>query len=114
MEKNNLPNLEVSESQSFDTSKYVGMKTKIEKMTINEGSDGTYLKVITEDLGDGIRASRLFGLKSDGNGNISISNKSKLFEFMQNKKVDDYRKLIGVDVVVIDETRNNQNWLIFS
>lgn len=110
-----LKELKIVETEDFDTSKYIGMKTKIDLITIEDGKNGEYLKLKTLELDDDkVRASLVFGLKSV-DGEISISKGGKLFEFMKSKKVDDYRKLKGVDVVVLSKTdKEGKDWLYFA
>lgn len=113
-----LPELAVVATMKFDVSKYVGKKTKIETMKIDNGKFGPMLTVATEVLGqeDGkdIRAQMVFSLKQTEDG-IVIPEKGDLNKLMQNKKVTDYRELKNMDVIVLSKAdEKGIDWLIFN
>ena len=110
-----LQELEITETEEFDVSLYVNKLAKIEEMNIETGTYGKFLKIKTNDLGEGVKASMVFGLKTDKDGKTSISDQSKLAEFMKSKKVTDYRKLIGLEVMVLSKAGNDgKDWLYFA
>jgi hypothetical protein len=106
----------VIELPTLNVDKYVGMKPKIAKITEHEGSFGFYIKIETEIVGveeeikddNGkpleIKASRIFGLQQDSNGNIGWGESTKLGMFLKKKGVSHYRDLVGHEVVVISVT----------
>jgi len=116
---NELPKLEVVETPKFDTSAYIGKQSKIAKLTIEPGKFGSFLKVESEKLGENedgkpVKASMLFGLKGSDEG-LVISEQGELAKFMKNKKVEDYRKLMGVPITILSEADDKGNdWLVFA
>ena len=106
------------ELPSIDISPYVGKTPKIEKVTEHEGNFGYYIKVETEVVAtlddkdkDGnpivLKASRIFGLQTDKEGQIGWGEKTKLGAFLKKKKVAHYKELVGVEVVTTSVTNEN-------
>jgi len=106
------------ELPQVDISPYVGKKVKIAKVQEYEGNFGYYIRAETEDIAtldvknkDGqpivIKASRMFSLQTDAQGQIGWGEKTKLGVFLKKKNVKHYRDLIGVEVVVISVTNKN-------
>ena len=109
---------------SIDVSQYVGRKTKIAKVEEFEGQYGYFVKMTSEvidmpTLKDGkpmldkegnpieLRATRIFGLQTDSNGNIGWGADTKLAAYLAKFKVKHYRDLVGREAVV--QTVLNKN-----
>jgi len=112
---------------SIDISKYVGTKIAVESVKEYEGDFGFYIKVETAIIDtldqkdkDGkqitIRASRVFGLQTDANGNIGWGEKTKLGMFLKKKGVAHYRDLVGVVVVAtsVTNSKDEKDYLSFN
>lgn len=109
--------LEQVESQAYDNEQHLGKRVKIEKvrtMVTDRFKDDAgnpkksyYVKVESEilDIIDNeqkteVRASRIFGLTKDVEGKLGWSEKSKLFLFLKQLKVDHPDELVGKEVIV--------------
>jgi hypothetical protein len=99
------------ELPQIDISKYIGKKTKIEKVTEHEGNFGYFVKVESEVVdtlevkdkeGNPIqlRASRIFGLQEDAAGQVGWGAKTKLGVFLKKMGVAHYNDLKGKEVIV--------------
>ena len=112
---------------SLDITPYVGKKVKVEKVEEHEGNFGYFIKIVTEPVAtleqkdkDGnpivLRASKIFGLQEDENGNIGWGEKTKLGVFLRKKKVDHYRSLVGTEVQTISVTNpdDEKDYLSFN
>ena len=108
------------ELPSIDISPYVGKKVKVEQVTEHEGNFGYYIKVVSEvvatlnDVKDPVtgqpvqlRASRIFGLQTDADGNIGWGAKTKLGVFLKKMKVSHYKELVGKEVVATSVTNSD-------
>ena len=108
------------ELPSLDVSKYVGTKVKIDAISENQGNFGYFVKVETQvldviqemkDPESGkplqLRASRIFGLQEDAEGNIGWGKQTKLGVFLAKMKCKHYKDLLGKEVVV--QTITNKN-----
>ena len=107
------------ELPSIDITPYVGKKVKVAAVKEYEGNFGFYIKVETETVAviDSIKdsegnatvlkASRIFGLQSDANGNIGWGEKTKLGAFLKKKNAKHYRDLVGMEVVTTSVTNSN-------
>lgn len=92
----------------LDIKPYVGKMAKIVRVIECEGQYGYYIKVETNVLdtikGSGgvidLRASRVFGLQSDGEGIVGWGVDTKLGKFLKKMGVDHYRNLKDVEVQV--------------
>lgn len=92
----------------IDLKPYVGKDAKIEVVTTHQGEHGYYVRVATEVIDtvpgrDGeieLRASRIFGLQEDGEGNIGWGKETKLGFFLKQMKVEHYDGLVGQTVKV--------------
>ena len=116
------------ELPSLDISEYVGKKVKIAKVQEFEGNYGYYIRIETEVVAeiegmkddDGkqfeLKASRMFGLQTDAEGNIGWGENSKLGVFLEKKNVESYRDLIGVEVVTTSVTNatDKKDYLSFN
>jgi hypothetical protein len=114
----NLPKMETVASVQIDTSKYVGLKSKISKLTFETGNYSPFLKVTSDVLGQendkDVVASMIFSLKETKDG-LAIPEKGNLKKFMNSKKVEDYRELIGKDIIILSEADDKGiDWLIFN
>ena len=109
----------VIELPTLDVSKYVGHMVNIEKVTEHEGNFGYYIKVQTAKLDTierekegkkeefDIKASKIFGLQTDKDGNIGWGEDTKLGIFLKKMKVSHYRDLPG-QVVQVQKRTNNE------
>lgn len=106
------------ELPSIDISPYVGKKVKIATVQEYEGNFGYYIKAETETVAtleqkdkDGnpivLKASRIFGLQSDAQGQIGWGAKTKLGVFLKKKNLKHYKDLIGTEVVTTSVTNEN-------
>jgi RNase P/RNase MRP subunit p29 len=106
------------ELPSIDISPYVGKKVKIAAVTEHEGNFGFYIKVESEPVAtldqkdkDGkaivLKASRIFGLQSNAEGQIGWGEKTKLGNFLKKKKVAHYRDLVGTEVITTSVSNEN-------
>ena len=106
------------ELPSIDISPYVGKKVKIAAVTEHEGNFGFYIKVESETVAtldqkdkDGkaivLKASRIFGLQSNAEGQIGWGEKTKLGNFLKKKKVAHYRDLVGTEVITTSVSNEN-------
>ena len=107
------------ELPSIDISPHVGKKVKIESVKEYEGNYGFYIKAETLVIAtladvkdkDGnpiqLRASRIFGLQTDAQGNIGWGEKTKLGNFLKKKNVKHYRDLVGVEVQTTSVSNEN-------
>lgn len=105
------------ELPQLDLSPYIGKKTKIETVTENKGEFGFYIKIQTEviaTLSDmrkeplELRASRIFSLQEDKDGNIGWGKDTNLGLFLKKYNVDHYKDLVGIDVIVQTITNKKQ------
>jgi hypothetical protein len=103
---------------TIDISPYVGKKVKVAEVQEFEGNFGYYIKATTEAVGtlkekdkDGnpivLKASRIFGLQSDADGNIGWGEKTKLGVFLRKKALAHYRDLVGKEVVTTSVTNES-------
>lgn len=106
------------ELPSLDVSQYVGRKARIEKVEEFEGDYGYYIKMSTtvvdmpKDAKTGqpikdksstpmeLRATRLFGLQTDADGNLGWGKKTKLGVFLAKHHVGTYKDMVGREVIV--------------
>lgn len=112
---------------TLDISPYVGKMVKVASVTEHEGNFGYYIKIETEVIAtldekdkDGnpivLKASRIFGLQSNKEGQIGWGEKTKLGVFLRKKKLKHYRDLVGVEVVTtsITNENNERDYLSFN
>ena len=108
---------------SIDVSKYIGRRVKIEKVSEHSGNFGYYVKIASKvlDTIEGgkepieLRASRIFGLQEDGEGNIGWGKDTKLGIFLKKMKVSHYNDLVGKEVVVQTNTnKDGREFLAFN
>ena len=100
------------ELPTLDIKPYIGKKTNIEKVTEHEGKYGYFIKLETEVIdtiediknkeGEALqlRASMIFGLQTDKEGNIGWGKDTKLAVFLKQQEVATYRDLVGKEVTV--------------
>jgi hypothetical protein len=119
IQKVNLQNTGEIELPKLDVSGYVGRKTKIVKVGEYEGKFGNFIKLETEtidtlerDSGSiEVRATRVFGLQKDKDGNIGWGAKTKLGVYLAKMGVTHYRDLVGKEVVI--QTTTNKEGVDF-
>lgn len=112
-----LNNLNKVESKSIDISQYVGKKVKIAVVEPIQTMYGTALKVKTDviDTVKGkeenieLRASKLFSLSE----NNEIITDSKLDKFLKQQKVEQPAQLIGTEVQILKEYKNDKEYMTF-
>lgn len=113
------------ELPSIDISQYIGRDTKIERIKEKKGQYGFYIIVETEVIDTiektnkekiELRASRIFGLQQDENGNIGWAKDTKLYVFLKKYKVTHYRDLVGLTVKVqtVTNKKDNKDYLTFN
>jgi len=117
--KTNLPDLDVVEVPKFDVTPYVGKSSTVEEIKLEAGKYGQYLRLTSAKLGEdeegkAIHANMLFSLKTV-NGKSVINQNGELAKFMKNKKVTNYKDLIGKQINILSEADDNGNdWLVFA
>lgn len=114
---------------SLDVSKYIGWKTKIAQVSENQGQFGYFIKIETDvlevvqemkdpDTGKPLqlRASRVFGLQEDSEGNVGWGKQTKLGQFLEKMKCKHYNDLVGKEVIVQTVTNKNdgRDYLTFN
>lgn len=126
MAEEKLVNLEKTgeiELPSIDVTKHIGKKAKIVRVTEQEGIHGYFVKLETEILEVitggkepiNISASRIFGLQEDDKGNIGWGADTKLGLFLKKMKVNHYKDLEGVEVIVQSTTnKDGKDYLSFN
>jgi|SRR3989339_458476 len=111
------------ETDSIDISNYIGKKAKIENVEEYSGQFGYYIKLQTvpiETLNFGdksitIRATKIFGLQQNKDGQIGWSKESKLSAFLHKMKVEHYNDLISKEVVIqAMPNKTGQEFLTFN
>lgn len=106
------------ELPSIDISPYVGKMVKVAAVKEYEGNYGYYIRITTETVAtldqkdkDGnpivLKASRMFGLQTDAEGQIGWGEKTLLGTFLKKKKVAHYKDLVGVEVVTTSVTNKD-------
>lgn len=86
------------EPQEFDPTPYIGNDSMIAFIEEHEGQFGFFVKIFSMPVDEGqreIRATRLFGLQQDKDGNIGWGPKSPLALFLKKHDVSHYRDLVG-------------------
>lgn len=106
------------ELPKLDVTKHIGKRATIETVEECEGGFGYYIRVQTtslERVGDkDLRASRIFGLQQDANGQWGWGRETKLGLFLKKMNAAHYNDLIGKEVVVQTHTnKEGQEHLTF-
>jgi len=122
MELDQIKKLEQQEL-NIDAKQYIGMKTIIKNIETGDGDFGKFVRLETDviDLiGDRepkypLKASRLFSLYDDGQGNLGWLAKSNLGVFMEKMKCNSLKELIGKEVIVqtVVSKKNGKEYLTF-
>ena len=124
-EENNVVQLKNTgqiELPKLDMRQYVGQEATIEEVTEHNGRHGYYVKATTglvdtkgsEENPIEIRASKIFGLQKDEEGNIGWGKETKLGSFLRAMKVDHYNDLVGKGVIVtMRRTKDDKEFLTF-
>jgi len=112
------------ELPSLDITKYIGMKSKIASVKEYEGQFGYYIKIESEVLETiegkkepiDIKASNVFGLHEDRDGNIGWGKESKLGVYLKKMGVEHYKDLVGKEIIVQSRTskRDQKDYLTFN
>ena len=88
----------------IDTSKYIGKKAKLATVEEMKGEYGFCVRIATEILEKvgkvELRASQIFGLFEDSEGNLGWTPDSKLGVFLKKMGVKHYNELAGKTVIV--------------
>ena len=105
---------------SVDISPYIGKKIKIANIKEYEGNYGYYIRIESETIAIlpevinpntnkpvELKATRLFGLQTDKDGNIGWGQKTKLGLFLKKKNLASYRDLVGVEVITTSVTNSD-------
>lgn len=109
----------------IDVKQHVGKNVEIAEVKEYKGQYGFYIKVFTETLetienanGDQIeiKASRVFGLQKDEEGNDGWGKDTNLGRFLDKMEAKHYKDLIGKEVTVITQTnkKDNKDYLTFN
>ena len=83
---------------AFDPTPFIGKNSMIEFIEERKGEFGFYIKIFSQPVDEGqmqIRASRIFGLQVDANGNIGWGSRTQLGLFLSKFKVSHYKDLVG-------------------
>lgn len=100
------------ELPKLDVTEYIGRRAKIESVTEHEGQHGYYVKLVSEvidSVGEGdkafeLRASKVLGLQTDGDGNIGWGEGTKMGIFLKKNNLSHYKDAVGVEIVVQSTT----------
>lgn len=103
------------ELPSIDIAPHVGKMTKIEKVNTYEGQHGFYVKAeseVLETIEGGkevveLRATRIFGLQEDAEGNIGWGKNTNLGVFLEKMGVTHFNDLVGKEIQVTKITNKN-------
>lgn len=107
----------------YVVSQYVGKKVSIEHVEEYEGKYGYFVKaetIVLDNVQMGtetveLRASRVFGLHTDAEGNVGWGKETKLGQYLKKMKAEHYRDLVGKEVVVQTMTnKEGQDFLTFN
>lgn len=85
------------EPQGFNPQDFIGKDALIESIDERIGQYGFFIVVKTEPVDDGgneIRASKMFGLQQDKEGNWGWGPESKLAVFLNKQGVNHYKELV--------------------
>lgn len=85
------------EPQEFDPTPYIGKDSMIAFVEEHEGQYGFFVKIFSMPVDEGkreIRATRLFGLQEDKEGNLGWGPKSPFGLFLEKYGVKHYRDLL--------------------
>ena len=115
------------ELPSIDISPHVGMKVEVASVKEYEGNFGYYIRVETETIAileetdkEGnkieLKASRMFGLQEDRDGNIGWGEKTILGTFLKKMKVAHYKELVGKEVITtsVTSSKDGKDYLSFN
>jgi len=118
-----LENTAQIELPKLDVNQYVGKKARIERVEEYEGKYGYFIKAETTILdtvqmgGEPVqlRASRVFGLHTDAEGNVGWGKDTKLGVYLAKMRVPHYQDLVGKEVIVQTLTsKEGQEFLTFA
>lgn len=112
-----LENTGEIELPQLDLTPYIGKKAKITAVTEHKGEFGYYVKMQTEVIDKltekrkeplELKASRIFSLQEDEEGNIGWGKETNLGIFLKKKGVKHYKDLVGQEVIVQTITNKKQ------
>lgn len=115
----NASDLVPVESVNIDVTPFVGKMAKIESVEVMKGQNGLFLKATTEiiEIVEGIelRASRLFGLRFDKDGNLGWPEQGNLAVYLSAMKLKNPSELVGkkVQIVLTKENAQGRRFLTF-
>lgn len=101
------------EPQKFDPTPYIGKESFIEFVEEHEGQYGFFIKVLSLPVDEGqnqIRASKIFGLEHDADGNIGWGIKSPLGIFLQKFNLKHYKEFVLDPVMQNLETKEGKKF----
>ena len=125
MDKNKNQKVDISigkvDLPKVDYTKYVGKKAKIGSIEVLHGEFGYFLQIKTTPVDvvqfgkeqKEIRASRNFTLGVDKDGKVGWGDTGKLVDFMKLKNVDHPDKLLGREVIIQMDIKDNGSFLSF-
>jgi hypothetical protein len=134
IEIKNTKEIELKGSMDINIDQYIGQEVLIdiveEYQSEYNGKPTYYIKILTQEIlimgekGDlaldesgkpiQIRASKLFGLQKDSEGNIGWGKETKLGNYLKSKKVEHYKDLKGKSVrLQKTEPKNGKEYLTF-
>ena len=94
------------ELPKLDVKEYIGNRALIESVEECEGKHGYYVRVQTAPVATigekkiELRASKIFGLQQDAEGNHGWGRDTKLGVFLKKMNVPHYNDLVGKEVIV--------------
>ncbi len=117
-ERVNVKDLEVRELPKFDPKKYVGKDVVVENVEVRKGQYGFFLyaeTIVLETFTNGtqIRASKIYGLKTDENNQPFIAKGSKLDLELLDFNLKNWRDLKGavVKLQLTEITKDGNRYL---
>jgi len=110
------------ELPKLDVAKYIGQKSKIEKVEEFKGKFGYFLKITSETIDKiteildketgeplELKASKVLGLFEDKDGKIGWNDGTKLGVFLKKMGVKHYNELVGKKIIIIPITNKKGN-----
>ena len=107
----------------LDLTPYIGRQTIVDTVQAYSGSYGMYIlvktdivAVLTEKRKEPLelRASKLFSLQQDDEGNIGWGKDTKLGVFLKKMKCEHYNDLVGKAVIIQTQLRKDKEFLSFT
>ena len=101
------------EKQEFDPTPYIGQDSFIEFIEERKGQYGFYVKLISKVVDEGdreIRATAIFGLMENKEGEIGWPPDSKLYNFLKKFNASHYRDLMSGPVTTTLKDDNGESY----